>query len=200
MQTASRPPLRRIAAIDQMIRSGEYPNATTVARKLEVHPRTIHRDLDFLRDSLRMSLKFSRAHNGYFYTERDCAFPFYRLTEGEFLAPFPAERLLQEYGHAPYAADLAAVFEKLTAALPDDITIDLTHLREAFWFHHQQQTEGDVEVFRRLTRALKAASWNCCTGRPRVTRCAARVVDPYHLATVMAGGTWWPTVTCARRC
>ena len=61
MQTASRPPLRRIMAIDQMIRSGEYPNATTAARQLEVHPRTIHRDLEFLRDSLRMPLEFSRA-------------------------------------------------------------------------------------------------------------------------------------------
>ena len=39
-------PLRRLFALDRMIRSGEYPNAHTAARALEVHPRTIYRDRD----------------------------------------------------------------------------------------------------------------------------------------------------------
>ena len=45
MQTASRPPLRRLAALDHMIRSGKYPNASTAARQLEVH-QVACRDID----------------------------------------------------------------------------------------------------------------------------------------------------------
>jgi predicted DNA-binding transcriptional regulator YafY len=128
MHTASRPQLRRLAALDALLRGNRYPNSRTAAAELEVHPRTIHRDLEFLRDSWRAPLAFCRRHNGYYYTEPDYAFPLVRLTEGELVALFLAERLLQEYRGTPYAADLAAAFAKLTAALPDEVTIDLNHL------------------------------------------------------------------------
>ncbi len=51
MNLASRPPLRRLVLLDQMLRRQEYPNARSAARDLEVCERTVHRDLDFLRDS-----------------------------------------------------------------------------------------------------------------------------------------------------
>ena len=36
MKVASRPPLRRLLALDQMIRAGRYPNASKAAQSLEV--------------------------------------------------------------------------------------------------------------------------------------------------------------------
>jgi hypothetical protein len=60
MHTASRRALRRLAHLGGKIRAGNYPNATSVARELEVHPRTIHRDLEFLRDSRRAPLEYCR--------------------------------------------------------------------------------------------------------------------------------------------
>ena len=58
MEIASRPPLRRLVLLDRLIRAGDYPNARTAAEALEVHARTIHRDLEFLRDSLEAPLAF----------------------------------------------------------------------------------------------------------------------------------------------
>jgi predicted DNA-binding transcriptional regulator YafY len=136
MKVAARPPLRRLWALDQMIRSGRYPNAGAAARELEVHPRTIYRDLDFLRDSWGAPLAFCHRHNGFYYTDRDWALPLLRLTEGELVALFLAERLLQEYQGTPHAAALASVFRKLTAALPEEVTLDLGHLDAAYSFRH----------------------------------------------------------------
>ncbi len=45
MYQASRPPLRRIMLIDQAVRSGTWPNTTTLANDLEVNRRTIRRDI-----------------------------------------------------------------------------------------------------------------------------------------------------------
>src|SRR5436305_13295802 len=61
MKIATRPSLRRLLALDRMLREERYPNAPTAAAALEVHPHTIHRDLEFLRDSWGAPLEFSRA-------------------------------------------------------------------------------------------------------------------------------------------
>ena len=58
METAARPPVRRLRVLDHLIRAGDYPNARTAAATLEAHARTIHRDLEFLRDSLHAPLAF----------------------------------------------------------------------------------------------------------------------------------------------
>src|SRR5438309_226802 len=50
MKIAVRFSLQRIAALDRAIRAGEYPNAWTIARELEVGHRTVQRDVEFLRD------------------------------------------------------------------------------------------------------------------------------------------------------
>lgn len=198
MKVASRPPLRRLVALDQMIRRGRYPNAYTAARDLEVNRRTILRDLDFLRDCWGAPVEFSRQHNGYFYRDPDYPLPLYRLTEGELIAFFLAERLMQQYRDSPFAKDLATAFRKLTAALPDQVSIDLSHLDEGFSFRSKPAKNGDVERFRQLTRAIRAGRqlelvyW---TASRDVT--CRRAVDPYHLASV--AGEWYLVAFCHMR-
>jgi predicted DNA-binding transcriptional regulator YafY len=52
MRLPTRSALVRLARIDAAIRAGECPNVTTLARQLEVNPRTVQRDLDYFRDQL----------------------------------------------------------------------------------------------------------------------------------------------------
>lgn len=44
---------RRLWEIDREIRSGTFPSARRLAEKLEVHPRTILRNIEHLRDQRR---------------------------------------------------------------------------------------------------------------------------------------------------
>lgn len=198
MFTASRPSLRRLLRLDQMIRSGGYPNASTVARELEVHPRTIHRDLQFLRDSWGAPVEFSPHRNGFFYRDPDFTLPLLRLTEGELIALFLAERLMEQYQHGPIVADLARAFHKLTAALPDEVTIDLSHLAEAFSCRTLPVSKREVRVFRQLVQAvrqgrqLELTYWTASRNET-----CQRVVDPYHLVAV--GGEWYLAAHCHLR-
>ena len=48
----SRPPLERMLRIHQALQSGKFPNASTLAREIEVATKTIHRDIEFMRDRL----------------------------------------------------------------------------------------------------------------------------------------------------
>ncbi|HEY8504219.1 MAG TPA: transcriptional regulator [Gemmataceae bacterium] len=198
METAARPPLRRLLEIDRVIRAGEYPNATTLAERLEVHPRTVHRDLDFLRCSWGAPLEFCRLRNGFYYRDPDYALPLMRLTEGELVALFLAERAMQRYKGTPFAQDLATAFRKLTARLPDTVTVNLDHLREGYSFRGPEPGGADPRMFRQLERAvregrqLELVYWSA--SRDEVCR---RVVDPYHLTSVQ--GEWYLIAYCHLR-
>lgn len=198
MQVAARPPLRRLVALDRMIREARFPNARSAASELEVHERTIHRDLEFLRDSLGAPLAFDHKRNGYYYSARDFALPFVRVTEGELVALFLAERLLQEYRDTPYAADLASTFRKLTSGLDGELSVDMAHLDSAISFRRQPVAPGDADRFRLLTRAVRQGRqmelvyWTA--SRDQGSR---RVVDPYHLASV--DGCWYLVAYCHTR-
>ena len=83
--------------IHQAIRSGKYPNATTLANELEVCTKSVHRDLDFMRDRLQLPLEYDGARFGYHYTQEVSAFPSLQITEGELFALLVAEKALQQY-------------------------------------------------------------------------------------------------------
>ncbi len=44
---ASRPPIRRFATIDNLIKAGKYPNARILSERMEVSERTILRDIEY---------------------------------------------------------------------------------------------------------------------------------------------------------
>lgn len=62
MQSASRPQYYRIKRIVDMVREGSeagyLPNRGDFRRELEVSPRTLARDLDFLRDEERAPIEY----------------------------------------------------------------------------------------------------------------------------------------------
>ena len=62
---ASRPPLERMLRIHQAIQAGDYPNASSLAREMEVSSKSIHRDLEFMRDRLDLPLEYEAARGGY---------------------------------------------------------------------------------------------------------------------------------------
>ena len=77
--------------IHQAIVSGKYPNATTLAAEIEVVTKTIHRDIEFMRDRMGLPIEYDERKYGYYYTEEVSAFPTLQITEGELVALLIAE-------------------------------------------------------------------------------------------------------------
>ncbi|MGE3806165.1 MAG: helix-turn-helix transcriptional regulator [Gemmataceae bacterium] len=198
MRVATRPPIRRVLLLDRMIREGRYPNARSAAKELEIHPRTVHRDLALLRESFGAPLEYSAKRNGFYYRDQTFALPLLQLTEGELLALFLAERVLQEFQGTPYAGDLSRAFRKLTRSLPEQVTIDLEHLEAGYSFRNWPVTANDVATFQQLCKAvrkgrqLELVYWSA--SRDATSR---RVVDPYHLASLEGG--WYLIGYCHSR-
>lgn len=198
MRHATRPLLERIAVFDRLVREGKFPNTTRVGRELECSPRTIQRDIEFLRDRLLAPLEFDRGRNGYYYSEPGWTFTHVPLTEGELFSLFLAERILRQYRNTSFGPDLARAFERLAAGLTDAVRLDLAYLDGSFSFHGTDNVPFDPEDFAALVRAvrqrqrLRIEYWTF--SRDAV---GGREVDPYHLASL--DGVWYLIAYCHER-
>ena len=60
--------IERMIFINNIIRTGSYPNTPKLSKQLEVSIATISRDIEFLRDRLKAPIAYDAFHKGYFYT------------------------------------------------------------------------------------------------------------------------------------
>ncbi len=96
-------------------------NCSGLARELEVNPKTVQRDIDFMRDQLGLPIGYDAARRGFRYTRRAVQFPTVRISEGELVALAVARQALTQYRGTPFEAPLSAAFAKLTAGLENEI-------------------------------------------------------------------------------
>ena len=61
--------------IHQALQAGGFPNASKLAREAEVSTKTIHRDVEFMRDRLNLPIEYDARRNGYHYTGEVSGFP-----------------------------------------------------------------------------------------------------------------------------
>lgn len=176
--------------IHQAIAAGKYPNATTLARDIEVVTKTIHRDIEFMRDRLGLPVEYDGRKFGYYYTEEVSAFPTLQITEGELFALLVAEKALQQYRGTNFEKPLVSAFKKMESSLPDTISLNLADWDQSISFRTSVEPILDLEIFDALAKATAGHKQLQLTYRkPGSKQTESRQVDPYHLANV--NGEWF---------
>jgi proteasome accessory factor B len=176
--------------IHQAIQSGKYPNASTMAVDLEVCTKSIHRDLDFMRDRLQLPLEYDGARFGYHYTQEVSAFPSLQITEGELFALLVAEKALQQYRGTNFEKPLISAFRKMAAALPDTISLNLADWEQTISFRTRAEPLLNLKIFDVLAKATaQRKQITFLYRKPGKEQAEQRVVDPYHLGNI--NGEWF---------
>ena len=176
--------------IHQVIQSGGFPNASTLAREIEVATKTIHRDIEFMRDRLNLPVEFDAAKNGYHYTEEVSAFPTMQITEGELFALVVAEKALQQYRGTSFEKPLLSAIKKMEQALPDTISLNLTDIEQTISFRTRAEPILDLKIFDALAKAVaQRRQLELNYRKPGQRKTEPRLVDPYHLANI--NGEWF---------
>ena len=176
--------------IHQAIQSGKFPNATTLAAALEVTTKTIHRDIEFMRDRLDLPIEYDGAKFGYYYTGEVSAFPTMQITEGELFALVVAEKALQQYRGTTFEKPLLSAIKKMEQSLPDTISLNLPDLEQTISFRTRAEQILDLEIFDALAKAAARRQQIELTYRkPGRAESEQRIVDPYHLANI--NGEWY---------
>ena len=92
-----RPPYERILQFHELIKAGKYPNCSTLARKFEMHLRTINRDLAFMRDRRELPIEYDSSRKGFYYSKPVDRFPQMPITEAEMFALLVAHKAIAQY-------------------------------------------------------------------------------------------------------
>ena len=186
----ARPPLERMLRIHQAIQSGTFPNASHLAAELEVSSKSIHRDLEFMRERLQLPLEFDRRRLGYYYTEEVKSFPTLQITEGELFALIVAEKALQQYRGTSFEKPLLSAIKKMEQSLPDTISLNLAEVERTISFRTRTESILDLKVFDALAKATAAGKQLEVSYRKAgQQQTEQRIVDPYHLANI--NGEWF---------
>ena len=186
----SRPPLERMLRIHQAVQSGKFPNASLLARELEVSTKSIHRDIEFMRDRLDLPIEYDGRRFGYRYTEEVSAFPTVQITEGELFALVVAEKALQQYRGTSFEKPLLSAIRKMEQSLPDTISLNLTEVEQTISFRTRAEPILDLEIFDALAKATAhRRQIELAYRKPGSREAELRVVDPYHLANI--NGEWY---------
>ena len=176
--------------IHQAIQSAKYPNAASLAREFEVSTKTIHRDLEFMRDRMDLPIEYHPQRFGFFYSEKVEAFPMLQITEGEFIALLIAERALEQYRGTNFEKPLLGAIRKMQQALPDTISLSLADVQQTISFRTRAEPILNLEIFDSLAKATAARQQLQLSYRkPGQEAAEPRVVDPYHLANI--NGEWF---------
>jgi len=185
----ARPPLERMLRIHQALQAGGFPNASKLAREIEVSTKTIHRDLEFMRDRLNLPLEYDSSRNGYFYDGEVSSFPTMQITEGEIFALVVAEKALQQYRGTSFEKPLLSAIRKMEQALPDTVSLNLADIEQTISFRTRAEPILNLEIFEVLAKAVAGHRQLELRYRKPGQQAEARVVDPYHLANI--NGDWF---------
>ena len=176
--------------IHQEIAAGKYPNATRLAAEIEVVTKTIHRDIEFMRDRLGLPIEYDGRKYGYHYTEEVSAFPTLQITEGELVALLIAEKALQQYRGTNFEKPLVSAFKKMESSLPDTISLNFADWDQSISFRTSAEPVLNLEIFDALAKATAShRQLELVYRKPGSKQTERRQIDPYHLANI--NGEWF---------
>lgn len=184
----SRPAMWRVMEIHKIIRSSRFPNCTTLAEEIEVTPKTIQRDISFMRDQLGLPLEYHPIKHGYFYTQEVHEFPMLQLSRNDLVALFLARHALEPLRGTRLERMLSESFQKIAGACPGEVSIAWNELDEAFSVKAAGVLAADVTLFGDLLDAVRACQevsfdYHKLTGR----KPERRRVRPHHVGQIEHG-------------
>jgi len=180
----------RIIEIDNLIRSGVYPNSTTLQKKFEVSRATIMRDLDFLRDRYQAPLEYDNSRNGYYYTDPTFFIQSVMLSEGELFTVSTIMPLLEQYKNTPLESSFRNILQKVTSMLPDQVSVDTSLLNHEFSFISDPLPAIEENVFNCVFQCLRTKKSMAFEYRKISSQeYEKRILHPYHV--ICQKGNWY---------
>ena len=198
MKSAKRPQLRRLQLIDRELRNGRYPTVEGLAGTLEVNPRTVRRDLEFLRSAWNAPIDFCKNRNGWHYTDLSFSLNGQQITRDQMLAIFVAEQSLSQNPNTPLVPMLARAVDVISAALPEFASVVRENADRTHSFRQTSVPSESIEIFSTLTEhLLRCEQIEVCYWTASSNSTTTRVIDPWHVASI--NGTWYLFAWCHTR-
>jgi len=182
---ANRAAMERMHRVHQLLQNREYPNCTKLAKEFEVVKRTMKRDIEFMKDQMRLPIEFDVRQNGYFYTEPVDHFPELPMSEADVFGLFVASKAIEQYHGTPFQRLLETAFRRLTGRLDESVKFSMGSLDHVISFRPFAPGDADLRAFEVLARGVRERRAVTFMYRNHGALSAQRRhVHPYHIAYV----------------
>lgn len=194
--------------IDRQLRHHRTCTAGSLARDLEVDPRSVRRYIAFMREELGAPIAFDAVRQSYMLTNTTWSMPNVHLSVQELQALAMALKSLSPTVPAPFTGPLQNLLSKMLDALPENQRTDVLAAQANVEFVPSPvRSKGDQWV-EPLLKAIQARTSVDMTYHVQSkNRLTTRRFDPYHLR--YSEGTWyvlgydhhtkhWPVFNLAR--
>jgi len=187
----------RFLWFDRQVRGNKYPNATKLAGKFEISPRTAQRDIEFMRDRLSCPLLYDQRQKGYFYEDNTFSLPSLYISSEELSALLITRKMLQGISAAYIGDELSLLIDKVTSILKKHV-LDEEVIEDAVSIEQIAYVSPPEGVFKVVLEAcLKRRCLDFSYHSPLRDQKTRRTVDPYHMFNYM--GTWHVVGYCHLR-
>ena len=198
----SKTQLLRLLFIDRKIRegmrSGTLVNCTTLAVEYEVSPKSILRDIDYLRNQRDAPIAYDSQKWGYYYTEENYALPAISLNESDLFAICIAEKALRQHEDTPVYQKLQSVFKKIESSLPEKVSVQPAWVENRLTVVADHQTRIDQDIWQQVSDGLhNNLMLEISYLKPGGDSPSVRRVEPYHLLRYQ--GEWYLVGHCHLR-
>ncbi len=186
----NRPAMLRIYEILRIVNDGGFPNCTSLADDLEVTPKTVQRDISFMRDSLNLPIEYDGSCHGYYFRESIEDFPIFEVGAEELAALFLTRVALDSVNSAKMREDLRRIFGELTKRIEGTVRFSWAEALHAFSRKPASVTKSNMQLFGKLAKA--AIDRNTVTFAYRKLGAESResrTLHPLHLGEVE--GCWY---------
>lgn len=192
----SRPPLARMYTIDEQLRNGRYPNCSTLAFHFQVNPKTIQRDIDYMRDLLGAPIAYDRYRRGFFYESEWRFLPSIFFDEREIKSLMATRSVLARYDGAPYYQEIRDALDKVLQYLPG--ALPQHHFLDVYSFARTSGEQPSPECFSVLEEAIRnRRKVRIVYEALRTGETSERIVHPYRLH--LAEDIWYLVAICELR-
>lgn len=140
----------RLLLIHQRIKSGSCPSASALAAELEASRRTILRDIQFIKDRLRLPVQYDPLRYGFFYNGPADDLPLPPLSEADLFSLLIAHKAIAQYLGTPLEKPLRLAFDKLTRQLDTQHRYTLHNLDAALSFRPFAPEDTDLHAFQTI--------------------------------------------------
>lgn len=195
MEREEKVKIHRILQIENEIRSGKYPNGTTLSKKFECSRATIMRDIEFLRDRYNAPLEFDAVKNGYYYSDPTFFIQSVMLSEGELFTVSAIMPLLEQYKNTPLENSFKKIMSKITEMLPNQISVDSFFMNKDIKFISDPLPKIDENIFTQIFNSLKLHQTVQFDYRSiDKQNYTPRLFNPYHI--LCQKGNWYVCGYC----
>ena len=173
--------LERIIWLHRQAKAGRYPNASKLAQRFELSPKTAQRCIEAMRDRFGAPLEYHASERGYYYRDGSFALPRFQVSQEEILAILLARKLLSSTSGSFISRAIGRFSRKLlieTGGLGLD-TAGIDRLFSAAWTGHAPVA---ADTFRRISQCLiSSRCLRFAYQSPATDRITQRTVEPHHL-------------------